>query len=157
MEKHGTRTFTSEGGDFVLSGQADRIDIRKDGKAAILDYKTGATPTRLQVEELLAPQLPLEAAILAEGGFPEIGKRLTEELIYLSLADGKKAARPVQIENAQALAEEAAQKLAQRIARFDDKDMPYLSRVRPYRTDSVGDYDHLARVREWSVSGSEEG
>ncbi len=157
VEKFGTRTFTSEGGDFVLSGQADRIDIRKDGQAAILDYKTGATPTRLQVEELLSPQLPLEAAILAEGGFPEIGKRLTEELIYLSLADGKKASRPVQIENAQALAAEAAQKLAQRIARFDDKDTPYLSRVRPYRTDSVGDYDHLARVREWSVSGSEEG
>lgn len=156
VEKHGTRTFHSTGGDFVLSGQADRIDIRKDGKAAILDYKTGATPTRPQVEELLAPQLPLEAAILSEGGFSEIGKRLTEELIYLSLADGKKAARPVQIDNAQGLAVEAAQKLAQRIARFDDKDTPYLSRVRPYRTDSVGDYDHLARVREWSVSGGEE-
>ncbi len=157
VEKFGTRTFRSEGGDFVLSGQADRIDIRKDGKAAILDYKTGATPTRPQVEELLAPQLPLEAAILSEGGFPDIGKRLTEELIYLSLADGKKASRPVQIDNAQALAEEAALKLAQRIARFDDKDTPYLSRVRPYRTDSVGDYDHLARVREWSLSGGEEG
>ena len=156
VEKHGTRTFPSTGGDFVLSGQADRIDIRKDGNAAILDYKTGATPTRPQVEELLAPQLPLEAAILSEGGFPEIGKRLTEELIYLSLADGKKAARPVQIDNAQSLAVEAAEKLAQRIARFDDKDTPYLSRVRPYRTDSVGDYDHLARVREWSLSGGEE-
>jgi ATP-dependent helicase/nuclease subunit B len=156
VEKHGTRTFPSTGGDFVLSGQADRIDIRKDGKAAILDYKTGATPTPPQVEELLAPQLPLEAAILSEGGFPEIGKRLTEELIYLSLADGKKAARPVQIDNAQGLAVEAAQKLAQRISRFDDKDTPYLSRVRPYRTDSVGDYDHLARVREWSLSGGED-
>jgi ATP-dependent helicase/nuclease subunit B len=156
VETYGKRTFDAPGGDFVLSGQADRIDIRNDGKAAILDYKTGATPTRPQVEELLAPQLPLEAAILAEGGFPEIGKRLTEELIYLSLADGKKAAKPVQIDNAQALAVEAAEKLAQRIARFDDKDTPYLSRVRPYRTDSVGDYDHLARVREWSVSGGEE-
>ena len=92
VETYGKRTFDAPGGDFVLSGQADRIDIRNDGKAAILDYKTGATPTRPQVEELLAPQLPLEAAILAEGGFPEIGKRLTEELIYLSLADGKKAA-----------------------------------------------------------------
>ena len=157
VETYGKRTFDAPAGDFVLSGQADRIDIRTDGKAAILDYKTGATPTKAQVEELLTPQLPLEAAILAEGGFPEIGKRLTEELIYLSLADGKKAARPVQIDNAQALAQEAAEKLARRIARFDDKDTPYLSRVRPYRTDSVGDYDHLARVREWSVSGAEEG
>ena len=156
VEKRGTRTFTAPGGDFVLSGQADRIDIRKDGKAAIIDYKTGATPTKAQVTELLAPQLPLEAAILSEGGFPDIGKRLTEELIYLSLADGRKASRPVHIDDAQALAVEAAGKLAQRIAWFDDKNTPYLSRVRPYRTDSVGDYDHLARVREWSVSGGED-
>ena len=26
----------------------------------------------------------------------------------------------------------------------------------PYRTDIEGDYDHLARVREWSVSGWQE-
>ena len=46
VETYGKRTFDAPGGDFVLSGQADRIDIRNDGKAAILDYKTGATPTR---------------------------------------------------------------------------------------------------------------
>src|SRR5580698_40110 len=28
-------------GDFTLTGIADRIDVLKDGKAAILDYKTG--------------------------------------------------------------------------------------------------------------------
>jgi hypothetical protein len=28
--------------------------------------------------------------------------------------------------------------------------------VRPFSTTSEGDYDHLARVREWSVSGVEE-
>ena len=30
---------------------------------------------------------------------------------------------------------------------------PYRSRVAPYRADIAGDYDHLARVREWSPSG----
>jgi ATP-dependent helicase/nuclease subunit B len=29
----------------------------------------------------------------------------------------------------------------------------YESRVAPVHVDAVGDYDHLARVREWSVSG----
>jgi len=28
--------------------------------------------------------------------------------------------------------------------------------VRPFSTSSEGDYDHLARVREWSVSGAED-
>jgi ATP-dependent helicase/nuclease subunit B len=155
VEMHGTRKFFAPGGDFVLSGQADRIDILEDGSAAILDYKTGAIPSNPQVQELLAPQLPLEGAILAEGGFPDIGKRIAEELIYLSLADGRKAAKPIAIENAAELAQKAAALLTQRIAWFDQETTPYLSRVRPYRTDSVGDYDHLARVREWSASGED--
>ena len=78
-------------GDFTLTGVADRIDILKDGKCAILDYKTGALPSIKQVTQLLSPQLPLEAAMLAEGGFAGIGKRIAEDLIYLSLAGEKQA------------------------------------------------------------------
>ena len=44
-------------------------------------------------------------------------------------------------------------RLLQRIAFYDDPAVPYYPRVRPFSTDSVGDYDHLARVREWSASG----
>jgi len=153
LETHGMRKFPAPGGDFTLSGQADRIDILKDGSAAIVDYKTGAIPSGPQVQELLAPQLPLEGAILSEGGFGGIGKKIAEELIYLSLANEEKAGKPVYIRDAAALAQRAAEKLAQRIAWFDQPQTPYLSRVRPYRADIAGDYDHLARVREWSPSG----
>ena len=42
------------------------------------------------------------------------------------------------------------------IARFDDPDQPYLSRVAPQFVKArVSDYDHLARVFEWSTSGEE--
>jgi ATP-dependent helicase/nuclease subunit B len=153
LERKGGRVFTAPGGDFTLTGVVDRIDVLADGKAAIIDYKSGAVPTTKQVERLLAPQLPLEAAILSEGGFPDIGKRLTEALIYLSLADGKKAGKYKPIENAEALAVEAATRLASRVARFDQPETPYHPRVIPFHADSVGDYDHLARVREWSASG----
>lgn len=155
LEKRGTRIFSARDGEFTLSGVADRIDVLTTGKAAIIDYKSGAIPTRKQVERLIAPQLPLEAAILAEGGFPGIAGLPTDEMIYLSLADGKKASRPTYIESASALASEAAGLLAQRIAHFDDPATPYLSRVLPLYVDSVGDYDHLARVREWSTSGGD--
>src|SRR5262249_37266494 len=54
----------------VLSGVADRIEIAR-GHAAILDFKTGAPPTDKQVESGLAPQLLLEAAMLARGAFAD--------------------------------------------------------------------------------------
>ena len=55
--------------EFTLSAIADRIEQRKDGSYAILDYKTGAARTEKQVRTGLAPQLTLEAAILRGGGF----------------------------------------------------------------------------------------
>ena len=139
-------------GDFELTGVADRIDILKDGRAAILDYKTGAVPTEKQVTQLLSPQLPLEAAMLAQDGFG-IGKFTAEELIYLSLASESKARVPHPIKNAVELAGEAVAQLQRRIAWFREKATPYRPRVRPFRADIAGDYDHLARVREWSPSG----
>jgi len=107
-------------GDFTLTGVADRIDILKDGKAAILDYKTGAIPTGKQVTQLLSPQLPLEAAILAENGFG-IGKFIAEALIYLSLASEEKARKPYHVKDAQALTQEAVAQLQRRIAWFQEK------------------------------------
>ena len=153
LEVAGRMILTPPGGDFELRGVADRIDILQNGKAAILDYKTGALPSIKQVEQLLSPQLPLEAAILLQDGFPGIGPRVTEALIYLSLASEKNAREPRQIENSAALTAEATRKLAERILNFDNAATPYRPRVRPFRTDIAGDYDHLARVREWSPSG----
>ena len=139
-------------GDFTLTGIADRIDVLNSGGAAILDYKSGAPPSNRQVEELLSPQLPLEAAMLAQDGFG-IGARVTEDLIYLSLAGEKQARNPRHIEDAAALASQAVAQLARRIAWFREPETAYRPRVRPFRADIDGDYDHLARVKEWSPSG----
>jgi len=153
-EISGRRVFTARGGDFILRGRADRIDVLKQGGAVIVDYKTGLPPSNKQVETLLAPQLPLEGAILAEGGFADIGPLAATELVYVRLTGG-----PVpgewKLVNADigALIREAAERLAGRIAMFDDESVPYTARVMPYRADISGEYDHLARVREWSQSG----
>jgi ATP-dependent helicase/nuclease subunit B len=139
-------------GDFTLTGVADRIDILNDGSAAILDYKSGAPPSTKQVTELLSPQLPLEAAMLAQDGFG-IGARIAEDLIYLSLASEKQARNPNHIKDARELAADAVAQLTRRIAWFKELDTAYRPRMRPFRTDIAGDYDHLARVKEWSPSG----
>jgi ATP-dependent helicase/nuclease subunit B len=158
LEIRGERVFVSAGGDFTLYGRADRIDALRAGGAAILDYKTGAPPSHSQVRELLTPQLPLEAAILESGGFENIGAMKAAELIYIRFAGGAKPGEVRLVDvDAEAITAEAIDRLAERIAFFDDETTPYLSRVKPYRTDISGDYDHLARVREWSLAGWEDG
>lgn len=154
VEKMGKLVITVPERDFTLTGRADRIDILTDGTAIIVDYKSGTTPTAKQVNTLLAPQLPLEAAMLAHGGF-DIGTFIAEQLLYISLADGRKARASKPIPNGAALAEAALSRLKTLIARFNNPDTPYYPRVMPIRTGFEGDYDHLARVREWSATTEE--
>ena len=156
LEVRGTLSFKAPGGDFTLSGIADRIDLLANGKAAILDYKTGQPPSNAQVHELIAPQLPLEGAMLAAGGFPGLGKLDAEELLYLHLGGGDDGGRARAIPDVPELIRKALAQLAARIAWFDEPETPYRSRVRPFSRDSEGEYDHLARVREWSAAGRED-
>ena len=53
-----------------------------------------------------------------------------------------------------AQADRALQKLTEVASKFEDPATPYRSRERPmFQGRSYGDYDHLARVKEWSLSG----
>ncbi|MDE2462819.1 MAG: PD-(D/E)XK nuclease family protein, partial [Alphaproteobacteria bacterium] len=124
--------------------------------AAVVDYKSGSPPSDKQVTTLLAPQLPLEAAILAAGGFSDTGPLSPRDLVYVRFSGGADAGsiRTIPADAAE-LAQEAVAKLIARISEFDDPCTPYFPRVRPFRTDAEGDYDHLARVREWSMTGWE--
>ena len=70
-EIRGEIVIPLEEANFTLSARADRIEKAPNGYA-ILDYKTGRLPGHDEVKVGFAPQLTLEAAILREGGFPEI-------------------------------------------------------------------------------------
>jgi ATP-dependent helicase/nuclease subunit B len=146
--------ITSAGGTFTLRGRADRIDLLSDGKASIVDYKTGRLPGQNEVKTLLNPQLPLEAAMLLRGCFAGLKVKGLHHLIYIQLTGGEP---PGSERIVDVVADDAAaaahQWLSERVAVFDNPATPYRSRVRPRFTTDVGDYDHLARVREWSVYG----
>jgi ATP-dependent helicase/nuclease subunit B len=157
LERRGQRVFGSAGGAFRLYGVADRIDELRTGGAAVLDYKTGSPPTAKQVQELLTPQLPLEAAILEAGGFDGVAAMPAAELTYIRFSGGAKPGEvKIVDDDPKAITAEAIAKLVARIAFFDEPSTPYHSRVMPYRADISGDYDHLARVREWSLTGWED-
>ena len=63
-------------GPFTLTARADRIDVG-DGRLVITDYKTGSNIKDLARRAVQgeAPQLPLEAAIAAAGGFAGLPAR----------------------------------------------------------------------------------
>jgi len=154
VEVRGELTLHVAGRDFRLHGIADRIDRLHDGTAVILDYKTGEPPSPKQVRTLLAPQLPLEGAMLQAGGFKDVPALVPSELTYVQISGAAKAGafKPVAADAA-VLAAEALDRLRRRVALFDEETSGYASRVAPVRVDSAGDYDHLARVKEWSSSG----
>ena len=75
--------------EFTLSAIADRIEWRKDGSYAIIDYKTGAARTEKQVRTGLAPQLTLEGAILRAGKFTGLRPGSISEITYVTLKGGE--------------------------------------------------------------------
>ncbi len=153
-EAKGEITLSGPCGDFVLTARADRIDRLESGDIAVIDYKTGGVPKSKQVKTGLSPQLPLEAAIAADGGFEDMGEETTEALIYIRLTGRTPPGemKPVKGDaGAMELAGAAREGLEALIAAFDDENTPYLSRLRPMLLSHDGDYDHLARVREWSA------
>jgi ATP-dependent helicase/nuclease subunit B len=51
------------------------------------------------------------------------------------------------------LAESIYQALVDLLRQYESEATPYLSRPRPKFWSRFGDYDHLARVKEWSAAG----
>ncbi len=171
-EIRGEISFDIAGSPFVLSARADRVELFRDGSIGVLDYKTGETPTLPQAISGLAPQLPLEAAILREGGFKEVGAaKDIGDISVVKLSGGipageMKSLNPEQakgktkallekhgIVNGNNLATFCLARLKTLLASYADEETPYLSVPRPKWRLRYGKYDHLARIKEWSETG----
>jgi ATP-dependent helicase/nuclease subunit B len=155
VEQTGELTLAAPGGPFVLTAKADRLEVR--GRVAdILDFKTGTPPTKKQVAAHLTPQLSLTAAILAGGGFSQLGPLSAGELLYVRVTGGRVPGQEVRCDEGDAgdLADEVFARLHGLIARFDEETTPYAAWTLPQFIHRYGgDYDHLARLWEWHVLG----
>jgi ATP-dependent helicase/nuclease subunit B len=166
IEQSGRATFPAPFAPFTVTARADRIELDAHG-AAIIDFKTGSTPSAKQVASGFSPQLTLTAAILADGGFaPGAPATTATELIYVKLTGRKvpgqamDVSRPTRAQplDAAALAEQEMENLIAWVARFDDEATPYAAWLAPQFMGTFGgNYDHLARVWEWHVVGGDEG
>jgi ATP-dependent helicase/nuclease subunit B len=169
-EVSGSLTVPLSDGIFSLRGRADRLDLMADATVEIYDFKSGTPQSNRTVFAGLTPQMTLEAAMVRAGGFdaaleeagrsPLAGHEISE-LAWLAVG---KAGRDevyqtavLENETPSALADRAQAMFTELIQAFDAEEHPYISRARPMmeRSRYLGDYDHLARVREWSLIESE--
>jgi ATP-dependent helicase/nuclease subunit B len=148
-------------GPFTLAGYADRIEIRRDGALAILDYKTGAVPTAKQTTAHYSPQLPLEAGIAERGGFNGVPSAPSVDLLYVRLRSGNPPLEEKSVvgtdTTAAALASSTMERLETLVRAFENPAQGYVALHRPMFRGNVGDYGHLARIGEWSLGGEGEG
>jgi ATP-dependent helicase/nuclease subunit B len=136
----------------TVRGQADRIDLTPDGAGVIYDYKSGPPPSKDE-QTYFEKQLLIEAVMLEQGGFKELGPIAVDHASYIGLAIPPKEVRaPLESEPVQKI----YAGLKQLLETYLHPDQPYISR-RMVKTEShAGDFDHLARFGEWDGSEAAE-
>jgi ATP-dependent helicase/nuclease subunit B len=160
-EIEGRAELDLPGGRVTITARADRIDLLEDGAHRLLDYKTGSPPTAAQLRDGRAPQLPIEALILAAGGFPQLappqdaGARF--RLVYWQLTGGEVAGQVKDLTegrsavNPAEMLADARERLADLASRFLLGEAAFTARPHPKRAPKGDDYAHLARIEEWGV------
>ena len=99
----------------------------------------------------------MEAAILRQGGFGTLppARQSPTSPTCCSRAASRPANKPIDFKEGtpDSQADRALEKLGGLARRFADESEAYRSLVHPMWTTHYGDYDHLARVKEWSSTG----
>jgi ATP-dependent helicase/nuclease subunit B len=148
--------------NFVLVGKADRLDVKRDGTLEIIDFKTGGVPAPKDMIAFDAPQLLLEAAMARAGVFPGMPSRDSSALTYIKIGLGPAAfqLKPFKLRGGMSLmdaVDEIVRRTQGHVDAFLLRDgLPMAARIRPRvengRKSFPGDYDHLARTDEWTLS-----
>lgn len=149
-----------------VHGRADRIDRLDGGAPAIVDYKTGAPPSRAMVADGNSLQLGVLGLIAREGGFAGVSGE-PEGFEYWSFGRDRKRGedgfgyvfKPFRTDKAAGLAEEEFLDRTEAWLREAIRD--YIRGTRPFaaslQPDLLGynDYDQLMRLDEWQARGGE--
>ena len=142
---------------FRLRARADRIDLLAGGGYEVIDYKTGAVPSKKDVMAGLSPQLSLEAAMIRKGAFPDIDPGEVAALTYWKLSGGDPAGKiSAAGDKPDELAEQALAGLIALLDYYDDPATVYLARPDADIAPRYSDFEHLERVQEWAAAGGSE-
>lgn len=162
------KCFLPNTAGILLTGRADRIDVIDGKYVDIIDFKTGTRPSAKEARSLLDPQLALEAFALEQGGFKGFSAIKADSLKYVRFkpsdhlivdqVEQNPSKQSLSKQNpdtatASELGQRAADELSSLTRALGENRIGFLSRAIPVSEfDMSGDYDHLARVSEWSVA-----
>lgn len=134
--------------DFRLTARPDRIDLLHDGRAVVYDYKSGTPPTDAQIRKF-EKQLMLEAAMARRGGFDALGPVEVAGIRYIQLGgDGLTHPRA----HSDQLESETWDGFVRLVAAYLAGRTGFTAIRARQRSSHAGDYDHLARLGEWSLA-----
>ncbi len=153
LKRLGERSGTITINDFTLTGRVDRLDLCCDNKMQIIDYKTGSVPTKTAVKKGYAPQLSLMGLIAENGGFGEGKEFNIAQLSYYKFSGKKeKPADVITFSDPETLIQKSKEHLLKLIEAFSKIDTPYWSIPNFAVKPTYNDYEHLARIQEWSAN-----
>lgn len=165
LEADGSLQISGPLGPFSVTATVDRVDRKPDGSLSVIDYKTGGCDTRPQIEAGFSPQLTLCALIAEAGAFEgQAASGPVSAIAYVKINGDEKSGggevldRTAPSKSGLPLAEMLAKTregLEKTVADYDNPETAYLSRPRVATIKVYGDYDHLARVKEWGTAQGE--
>lgn len=129
----------------TLVAKADRIDMTPGGRAVIYDYKTGKPPSEKQ-QGAFDKQLLLEAALVEQGGFADLGPVAVESAAFIGLGSDPQVVPAPLGDNPPA---QVWVELATLLRAWADPGRGFTARMALMTEDSASDYDHLSRFGEW--------
>jgi double-strand break repair protein AddB len=133
---------------FTLTAKADRLDLDAQGRLCIYDYKTGAPPTAKE-QTSFDKQLLLEAAMAERGAFEGLGPVRVLRAAFIGLGGTpKEVGAPLDDEPP----DQVWAQFKELIAAYQVPGKGYVARRAPHASDERGDYDQLARFREWDMT-----
>lgn len=154
----------ADGTAVRLVAKADRVEQQHDGRVALVDFKT-TNPGAGEIDRGLAAQLTIQAAMARLTGFGTLAAAPVASITYAELKPAPKGGlkmvtRSEEEHGLAAMADAHLAELCGLLMQYRTGERGFISRAMPKKTTSAGDYDHLARVKEWSRfagSGEDDG
>lgn len=162
FEEKGFIEINKENINFTIFGRVDRIDKLNNGEYVIIDYKSGGSFSAKGIQNGQYTQLPLEGYILKENGLKSLNKKIDNNVSNLEywVLNGSDPAGKIVSLNKESDIKQAIESaeigIKSLINVFYNQQTPYYSIPNLDNAPRFNDYEHLARVKEWTALSEQE-